>query len=55
MMKVKRKPSQVMEMMLKKMENLEGHWNPPQIFVTANLHQSIFFMICYLFFVQKIN
>jgi hypothetical protein len=55
MMKVKRKPSPTMEMILKKMENLEGHWNPPRIFVATNLHQSIIFYDMLLIFVQKIN
>jgi hypothetical protein len=50
---VKIEPYPTMEMMLKKMGNLEGHWNPPQIFVTTNLHQSIFFNDLLFFFVKK--
>jgi hypothetical protein len=53
MLKVKRKPYPTMEMMLKKMGNLEGHWNLPQIFVIMNLHQSIFFFGLLFIFCSK--
>jgi hypothetical protein len=45
---VKREPYPTMEMMLKKMGNLEGHWNPAQSYINQ-----FCFMILFLFFCSK--